>query len=52
LPEGRTIDGKDIGPLLRKPTATNSPHEAFFIYWSRDLQAVRSGRWKLHQPHN
>jgi arylsulfatase A-like enzyme len=51
LPEGRTIDGKDIGPLLRKPTATSSPHEAFFIYWSRDLQAVRSGRWKLHLPH-
>ena len=51
LPEGRTIDGKDIGPLLREPTVVKSPHDAYFIYWSTDLQAVRSGRWKLHLPH-
>ena len=29
-----------------------SPHEAFFIYWGRQLQAIRSGKWKLHFPHD
>ena len=26
-------------------------HEAYYFYWGRHLQAVRSGRWKLHFPH-
>ena len=29
-----------------------SPHEAYFFYWGGQLQAVRSGRWKLHFPHD
>jgi arylsulfatase A len=29
-----------------------SPHEAFFYYRSFALEAVRSGKWKLHLPHN
>jgi arylsulfatase A len=29
-----------------------SPHEALYFYWDRELQAVRSGRWKLHLPHD
>ena len=45
--DDRTIDGRDIGPLLFDPGA-RSPHEAFFYYLMDDLQAVRSGRWKLH----
>lgn len=44
------IDGKDIMLLLTKPGA-KTPHEALFFYWDRDLQAVRSGPWKLHLPH-
>ena len=28
-----------------------SPHEAYYYYWGRHLQAVRSGDWKLHFPH-
>jgi arylsulfatase A-like enzyme len=45
------IDGKDIGPLVfGKPGAT-SPQEAYYFYWNRELQAVRSGKWKLHFPH-
>ena len=28
-----------------------SPHEALYFYWDRELQAVRSGKWKLHFPH-
>jgi arylsulfatase A-like enzyme len=47
LPVDRTIDGRDITALLLDPAAT-SPHEAFFYYWMNDLEAVRSGRWKLH----
>jgi len=47
LPTDRTIDGRDITPLLLDPAAT-SPHEAFLYYFMDDLEAVRSGRWKLH----
>ena len=47
LPGDRTIDGRDIAPLLLSDDAT-SPHEAFFYYWMDDLEAVRVGRWKLH----
>jgi arylsulfatase A len=28
-----------------------SPHEAFFYYRGYALEAVRSGKWKLHLPH-
>lgn len=47
LPGQRTIDGRDIGPLLFDPEAT-SPHAAFLYYWMNDLEAVRDSRWKLH----
>jgi arylsulfatase A len=47
VPEDRTIDGRDISPVWFDETAT-SPHEAFYYYWMDDLEAVRSGRWKLH----
>jgi arylsulfatase A-like enzyme len=50
-PQDRTIDGKDITPLLLNEAGARSPHESLLIYWGRDLQAVRSGRWKLHLPH-
>lgn len=51
LPADRRLDGRDIGPLLRGEPGARSPHEAFFYYWGRELQAVRSGPWKLHFPH-
>lgn len=47
LPADRTIDGRDIAPLLLADDA-KSPHDAFFYYWMNDLEAVRVGRWKLH----
>jgi arylsulfatase A-like enzyme len=47
LPDDRTIDGRDIRALLFDDGAA-SPHEAFFYYQQDDLEAVRSGRWKLH----
>ena len=44
------IDGKDITPLLLS-TEARSPREAYFYHASQGpLQAVRSGRWKLHLP--
>jgi arylsulfatase A len=29
-----------------------SPHEAYYFYWGQQLQAIRSGQWKLHFPHD
>ncbi len=46
------IDGKDIWPLLSGKPGALSPHEAYYFYWQRALQAVRAGRWKLHFPHS
>ncbi len=46
------IDGLDIMPLLKGDPKAKSPHDAFFFYWGRELQAVRGGKWKLHFPHD
>ena len=51
LPNHR-IDGKDIWPLMSGVSGAKSPHEAFFYYRSFALEAVRSGKWKLHLPHS
>ncbi len=46
------IDGKDIWPLIVGGPAAVSPHPAYFFYYHRNaLEAMRSGRWKLHFPH-
>lgn len=45
------IDGRDIWPLLSGEPTAESPHEALWFYWGAELQAIRSGRWKLHFPH-
>src|SRR5690606_26616547 len=50
LPE-KPIDGRNIAPLLLGEADAKSPQEAYFIYWGNELQAVRSGKWKLHFPH-
>jgi len=50
-PGDRVIDGKDIWPLMSGQTGAASPHDAFFFYHGNQLQAVRSGQWKLHLPH-
>ena len=51
LPDHR-IDGKDIWPLMSGVPGAKSPHEAFFYYRGFALEAVRSGKWKLHLPHS
>ena len=46
------IDGEDIRPLIFGEEGARSPHEAlFFWYHDRQLEAMRSGQWKLHFPH-
>ncbi len=44
LPAGRTLDGKNIWPVLTERTA--SPHE--YVAWTEGPQmALRRGKWKL-----
>jgi arylsulfatase A len=50
-PPKSKIDGLDVGKLLLHEPGAKSPHEALYFYWGRELQAVRSGKWKLHFPH-
>ena len=46
------IDGKDIWPFISGDPKARSPHGAYFFYYNvGELQAVRSGRWKLVFPH-
>ncbi len=47
-PEAPVIDGKDIWPILSGQNNAKSPYEAFYYYDEDQLQAVRSGSWKLH----
>ena len=42
------MDGRDLSSLLFSEAGARSPHEAFYFYQMDQLQAVRSGRWKLH----
>jgi arylsulfatase A-like enzyme len=51
LPE-QPIDGRDIRPLLFAESDSKSPHDehGFFYYHMDQLQAVRSGPWKLYLP--
>ena len=50
---GHPIDGHNIWPLLSGQSPAVSPHdkEGYLMYYGRELQAIRSGRWKLHFPH-
>lgn len=49
LPE-KKIDGHDISDLLFGMRDAKSPHKAFYYYHTKQLQAVRSGKWKLVLP--
>jgi arylsulfatase A-like enzyme len=46
VPTDRTIDGADASKLLLGQSDA-SPREAQFYFWRYELQAVRSGPWKL-----
>ena len=51
-PPAHKIDGRDIWPLLAGEPGAKSPHHAYFFYYGQnELQAVRSGDWKLFFSH-
>ena len=51
LPEHK-IDGLDVWPLFTGDSTAKNPHDAYFFYYNvNELQAVRSGDWKLFFPH-
>ncbi len=50
LPEDHLVDGHDVWPILSGTPGAQSPHDAFFYYFLGQLQAVRSGKWKLYLP--
>lgn len=50
-PPTEKIDGYDIRGLLTGKSK-KTPYQEFFYYWPGELQAVRSGKWKLHVPHS
>ena len=47
LPADRVIDGRDIWPLMAGEPGASTPHEAYYFYRGNNLQAIRSGNWKL-----
>ena len=47
-PDDRIIDGKDMSPLILGEEGAVSSTEAVFYYFKDQLEAVRSGPWKLH----
>jgi arylsulfatase A-like enzyme len=50
IPTRNKIDGHDIAPLLFGLPNAESPYQAFYYYHQEQLQAVRSGPWKLFLP--
>ena len=50
IPRDRVIDGHDISDLAHGVLGATSPTNAFYYYQRTQLQAVRSGNWKLHLP--
>ena len=50
VPTDRIIDGKDIRPLMFAAPGAVSPHEVFYYYGGRNLNGIRSGKWKLMFP--
>ena len=49
-PPGRKIDGHDISELLTGKPDAKSPYDVFYYYHQDQLQAIRSGPWKMFLP--
>lgn len=47
-PTDRRLDGVDVSPVLLGTAGAKPPREEFFYFAGLNLQAVRSGPWKLH----
>lgn len=51
VPQDRTIDGQSLAPLLCEGVRGSAYDETgFYYYFMGQLQAVRSGPWKLYLP--
>ncbi|MHC4252762.1 MAG: sulfatase family protein [Planctomycetota bacterium] len=46
-PADRIIDGKNIAPLMLCEEGATTPRDSFLYYFRDQLDAVRSGKWKL-----
>ena len=49
-PQDRRIDGHDIRSLIFAEPGAKTPYDVFYYYAQDQLQAVRSGPWKLFLP--
>lgn len=50
VPADRIIDGHDLSQVWLAKEGAVSPRKTFYYYQQTRLQAVRSGKWKLHLP--
>jgi len=48
VPDDRVIDGMDLSEVILGKEGAESPHEVFYYYFMSQLQAVRSGKYKLY----
>ena len=48
VPQDCTRDGHDIWNLMTDRPEATTPYDAFYYYRRNNLNAVRSGNWKLH----
>lgn len=46
------IDGLDVWPILSGQPEACTPHESLLFFSGDELQAIRSGDWKLHFAHD
>ena len=46
------IDGLDVWPILTGEPNAHTPHESLLFFSGDELQAIRSGDWKLHFAHD
>ena len=46
------IDGLDVWPIISAQPNARTPHESLLFYSGDELQAIRSGDWKLHFAHD
>lgn len=45
------IDGQDISKIFTGEVGSEMIKDAFYYYKGWNLEAIRSGKWKLHLPH-
>lgn len=48
MPDDRVIDGENLLPYILDQDNVKIPHDIYYYYSGTWLQAVRSGKWKLH----